>query len=213
MTNLALAQQIAHGGDGNLQRRVVVFAVQVIDIQVVGAQAGQAGLDGIEDMLAVQARAVRDTLGGTEADLAGQHPVMAVARDRLTDDFLAVPGVVDIGGVDEVDALVPGLVDDQQGIFGAGLFAEHHAAQGQGGYLQAAAAQWTVDHERVSLGGLDALCCTQFPAGSKAQSAEPVGAGLPRDKAGTDSYQRIGCTGLSRGKPAPTVSVLVRPRR
>ncbi|MCY1448947.1 hypothetical protein D9M71_656610 [compost metagenome] len=104
-------------------------------------------------MLAVQAAAVGDALGGAEADLAGQHPVVAVASDGLTDDFLAAPGVVDVGGVDEVDALIPGLGDDAQRIFRAGLFAEHHAAQGQGGHLQAAAAQWTVDHDRESLAG------------------------------------------------------------
>ncbi len=76
-----------------------------------------------------------------------------MAGHRFADDFLRAPGVVHVCGVDEVDALVPGLVDDAQGVLGAGLLAEHHAAQGKGGNLQATVAEGAVDHALGSLCG------------------------------------------------------------
>ncbi|MNE33098.1 hypothetical protein D3C81_1135660 [compost metagenome] len=153
VTDFALADQVANGGNAHFQRGVVVFAVQVVDVQVIGAQARQAGLDRIEDVLAAQTAAVGHAVSRTKADLGRQHPFMAVAGNRFADDLFTAPGAVHVCGVNEVDALVPGFVDDMQGIFGAGGLAEHHAAQGQGGHLQAAAAQWTVDHDRESLAG------------------------------------------------------------
>ncbi|MNU05761.1 hypothetical protein D3C72_2506740 [compost metagenome] len=65
-------------------------------------------------MLAAQTAAVRDAISRTEADLAGQDPVVAVAGNGFTDNLFAASGVVHIRGVDEVDALVPGFVDDAQ---------------------------------------------------------------------------------------------------
>ncbi|MNO67303.1 hypothetical protein D3C76_581080 [compost metagenome] len=129
----------------------MVFAVQVVDVQVVHVHARQRGLQGIEDVLARQPAAVGQAIGRAEADLAGDDPVLAMARHCFTDDFFRAPGVVNVGGVDEVDALVPGLVDDAQGILGTGLLAEHHAAQGKGGNLQATVAEGAVDHARGSL--------------------------------------------------------------
>ncbi|MNG98525.1 hypothetical protein D3C79_576710 [compost metagenome] len=114
MTNLALAQQVAHRGNSDLQWCAVVFAVQVIDVQVIAAQARQAGVDGVEDVLAAQTAAVRNAIGRAKADLAGQDPVMAIAGNGFTYDLFTASGVVHVSGVDEVDALVPGFVDNAQ---------------------------------------------------------------------------------------------------
>jgi len=46
-----------------------------------------------------------------------------MASDGFADDFLGAPAGVDIRRVDEIDALVPGLVDDAQRVLGVGLFA------------------------------------------------------------------------------------------
>ena len=132
VTDLALLQQITDGPHGFFQRHAVVFAVQVVDIQVIGTHARQAGFDGIEQMLARQPAAVGQAVHCTESRFGGNHPVLPVARHRLANDLLRAPAVVDVGGIDKVDALIPGLVDDPQRILGAGLLAEHHAAQGQG---------------------------------------------------------------------------------
>lgn len=101
-------------------------------------------------MFARQPAAVGQAIGRAEADLAGHDPVLPMAGHRFADDFLCAPGVVHVSSVDEVDALVPCLVDDAQGVLGAGLLAEHHAARGKGGNLQATVAEGAVDHARGS---------------------------------------------------------------
>ena len=52
-----------------------------------------------------------------------------MAADGFTDDFFRTPAGVDVGAVVKLNALIPGLVDDTQRIFGVGLFAKHHGAQ------------------------------------------------------------------------------------
>ncbi len=132
IADLALANQVANGRHRDLQRRVVVFAVQVIDVEIVSAQARQAGVDTVEHVLAAQTAAVRDTVHRAETDLGRQHPFVAVTGNRFADDFFRTAVGVDVGGVDEIDALVPGLVDDPQGIFGAGLLARTSWCPGSG---------------------------------------------------------------------------------
>ena len=101
----------------------------------------ERGLDGIEQVLAREPTAVGQAFCRAETGLGGDDPVLAMAGHGLADDLFGAPGVVNVSGVDEVDALVPGLVDDAQRVLGAGLFAEHHAAKGEGGNLKATVAE------------------------------------------------------------------------
>src|SRR5690606_24593712 len=101
---------------------------------------------GVEQVLARKAAAVGYPLHRAIAGLGRHDPVLAVTGHRFADDLLGAATVVYVGGVDEVDALVPGLVDDAQGVLGAGLLAEHHAAEGEGRDLEATLAEGAVDH-------------------------------------------------------------------
>jgi hypothetical protein len=63
------------------------------------------------------------------ADLAGQHPVVALPFQQLTHDFFRAAAVVDVGGVDEIQAVVARRRDDARGFLVGRLFPEHHGAQ------------------------------------------------------------------------------------
>jgi hypothetical protein len=64
----------------------------------------------------------------------GQHDVAAPAFQRLADDLLRLAAAIPVGGVDEVDAGVQGLVDDADAVVVVGIArsAEHHRAQAIG---------------------------------------------------------------------------------
>ena len=61
--------------------------------------------------------------------------VVAPAFQRLADDLLGLAVAVPIGGVDEVDAEIQGLVDDADPVVvvGIGDPTKHHRAQGSRG--------------------------------------------------------------------------------
>ena len=65
------------------------------------------------------------------ADLGGQHDAVAPAGERLADDVLGHAEVVDVGGVDEVDAGVERDVDHPTAGVAVGVApaAEHHRAE------------------------------------------------------------------------------------
>ena len=100
---LPSATSSASGADRVLDRRGRVDAVLVVQVDVVGAEPLQRTLDGGADVgrAAVEvpwARAgVRD-----DAELGGQHHLVAAALERAADELLVDVRAVDLGGVDEV---------------------------------------------------------------------------------------------------------------
>jgi hypothetical protein len=78
--------------------------------------------------------------------LGGEEDVVAATLQGLADDLLALALRVDVGGVDDVDALVEGPVDDPDavGVVGVGAGAEVHRAQGQVADLNPGTAEGTV---------------------------------------------------------------------
>ncbi|KAG1387589.1 hypothetical protein G6F59_016332 [Rhizopus arrhizus] len=107
--------------------------MEIQQVDVVGAQALEAGLHRLVDPAARLALLVR--AGRTrrrEAELGGDHPAVAVVGDGASDGLLGAAGVIDVRGIDEVDALVARLGDDalRRGLIG--FAAEHHCAQAQG---------------------------------------------------------------------------------
>src|SRR4051812_30410550 len=83
----------------------------LIEVDVVGAQAPQRRLAGLDDVLARQPAVVR-ALAGREVHLGGQDVRAAVvAAQRPADDPLGVAAAVHVGGVEEVDAELVGAVD------------------------------------------------------------------------------------------------------
>ena len=110
-------------------------------------------LDGAVDPPPRVALAVR-IVAHRAVELGGQHHVVASTLQRIADDLLALPGGVDVGRVDEVDAGIDRPVDDPSalGVVGVAPGAEHHRAQPERADLDAGAAERAVRlHRRSSL--------------------------------------------------------------
>src|SRR5690606_19710312 len=121
-------------------RRVVILLVEVVDVDVVGAESLQRVVDRPHDPAPRQAAAAgvaRHRVG----DLRGEHPVPALGGYQAAGDPLGFAQAVDVGGVDEVDAAVAGDGQDGARLLLVGAVAEHHRADAERGHLQAAAAE------------------------------------------------------------------------
>jgi hypothetical protein len=135
--------------------------VDLVQVDVVGAQPGQGGVDLLQDGPAGQAGPARAVVHLAE-HLGGQHDVLAtrIAPDRAAHDLLRGAGLIDVGGVPEGDAEVDGLLEKRLGLvvgqgppvraFGGGV-AVTHAAQRQPADLQSGLTQPGVFHVVVSL--------------------------------------------------------------
>ena len=111
--DLSLADQVLVGADRLLDRRRRVGAMALVQVEVVGAEAAQRGLDALEEVLAREAAVVR-MLRHRKEGLGRDHEV--AARDRRAapapSDLFGLARGVDVGGVEEVDAEVVGAVHD-----------------------------------------------------------------------------------------------------
>ncbi|SNY46838.1 hypothetical protein SAMN05421748_10815 [Paractinoplanes atraurantiacus] len=140
-TDLAAAYEIGQGRQGLLQVGARIEAVDLVEVDVVGAQAAQGVLDRRHDPAAGGALPVR-VVAHRPAELGGDHDAVAAALQGLADDLLGFAVRVDVRRVDEVDAGVQGLVHDADGlvvvgIADAGGLAEHHGAERVGADLDA----------------------------------------------------------------------------
>ena len=148
--DLARPDEVVEGADDLLHRRHAVPHVQPEQVQVVGAEPLQAGLDRPDQVLAVVAAGVGVVGPGAQAVLGGQHEVVAVGGHQLPDDPLAGPVGVVVGGVDEVAAGLGVGVEHLEALVAAGppapVGAEGHGPEGQLGHAQAAAAEQAVAH-------------------------------------------------------------------
>jgi hypothetical protein len=145
IAHLALADQFAHRADGLFQRGRVVFLVQIIDIDVVGAEPLQTVFGGLQYPAPRQAALVRVLAHGI-GELGCQDPVLPAVGDRAADHLLGIAAIIGVGGVDEVD---PGLARLRHDPSRGGLIgrsAEHHGAETNRRNLQAAAAEGAILH-------------------------------------------------------------------
>ena len=67
--------------------------------------------------------------------------MIALGLDDPARNLLGAPFLIDVSGVDEIDAVVGGMVDDALGFGLSGLSAEHHGAKAELGYLEPAATE------------------------------------------------------------------------
>lgn len=161
IAHLALADQVAHGADRLLERRRVVLLVQIVDVDVAGAEPLQAGLDGAHDPMPGRAGAV-GVRGALVGELGGDHPGVAVAGDGAADDPLGLAAGVGVGGVDEVHARVARLADDAQRGGLVGRSAKIHGAEAERGHAQTAPSQIAILHP----GTPSRMCTPVRPAAS-----------------------------------------------
>jgi hypothetical protein len=122
--------------------------VQPVQVDVVGLQAAQRLLAGGDDRLAARTATVGIPGIQVAAELGGKHQPVAlglVAPDVITENLLRVALGVEIGGINEVAALLQEPVDDLLGLLDgsppAQVLAESHRAQTQRAHAQSRAAQ------------------------------------------------------------------------
>ncbi len=144
------AEGFFDGGDG-------VVAVDLVEVDVVGLEAAEAGVDGVHDVAAGGADLVAAGAGAAE-DFGGDDDLCAgdvQVSERLAEGLFALALGVDIGGVEEVDAGVDGgfdelvgagLVDGADGAEEAGAAVEGHGAETEGRDEEAGVAEGLVLH-------------------------------------------------------------------
>jgi hypothetical protein len=157
IAGLAGLHDVGQGLQGLLDRRLIVEAVDLVEVHIVGPQALQAGVDAGHDVLARQALVVG---AGTHraVDLGGDHHLFALGEflQRPAGDLLGGPLRVDVGGVEEVDPVLDGGLEERLGL----LVLQHpgpplgraigHAAEAEAGDLQAGFAQTNIIHGGLS---------------------------------------------------------------
>jgi hypothetical protein len=138
--------EVGERGEGLLDRRVPIFPVELVEIDVVGAQPAQRLLDGLPHVAARPAVRPRrhDRTGEIGAELRRDHDVGATALQDLAEHVLRL--AVAIGGVEQRDPFVEGGIEHHT----TGVDVERHpevvAPQSDDGDLEPGIAQPAVPH-------------------------------------------------------------------
>ena len=109
--HLTLTNQVFHGARDILDRHVRVHAVLVKEVDPVGTEPLQRRLGDLADALrpAVEPGLVVAVL---EAELRGDHDLVAKRRERLAHELLVHEGTVGFGGVEKRHAALECLSDE-----------------------------------------------------------------------------------------------------
>ena len=108
MAHLSVADETVQRGEGFLDRRPVVPEMDLVEIDVVGVKPGQAIVQRFGQVAARGAQRVSVGRRVAKVHGAGEEPFgrnddrIAATGNGLAYDPLAGPGVVGVGGVDEV---------------------------------------------------------------------------------------------------------------
>ena len=148
VADLALVDEVAERRQRLLDVGARVGAVDLVEVDPVGAQPPQRVLDRADDPAARVALPV-GVLAHRVVELRGEDDVVApAAGERLADDLLGLALPVDVGGVDEVDPGVQRRVDDPDRLVVVGVAprAEHHRAEAELADRHAGATQLAMLH-------------------------------------------------------------------
>ncbi len=145
VADFAGADQVGKGLNDVLPGRIGVNAVKIVKVDTIGLEPPEAGIDGIHDVAPRQA-AVVAARTDLVADLGGEDPGLALGFDGLADRALGTGLAVDVGRVDEVDALLEPKIEHAPRLRIAGWPAEHHGAQRDFRDLKAARSQRAIAH-------------------------------------------------------------------
>jgi hypothetical protein len=157
VADLADADQIVQRAQRLLPRRERVVAVDLVEVDVIGAEALQAGVDGVHDVAARQPDRV-GAAAGAPAGLGRHHHILAPRAQRLAQDLLRAARRVDVGAVEEVDPRVQADAHQPIGLRLVGaadglehsLAAEGHGPEAELGDPQPGAAQPSIVHVATS---------------------------------------------------------------
>ena len=114
VADFALLNEVVQGTEGLLDRGFGVGPVDLVEVYVVGVEASEAVFHGVENVVAGSASAVGVVVHGHN-ELGGYNQAVATTLDPISDHLLGLSEVIDVGGVDEVDAKVESLVKDSEG--------------------------------------------------------------------------------------------------
>ena len=106
--------------EGLLDGRERVEAVHVVDVDVVGAEALQAGVALVKDVKARRADVVGAVAHGEEG-LGGNEDLVALSLDGLAENLFGQAVGVAVGDVEEVDAGIEAEVDHAPRFVHAGI--------------------------------------------------------------------------------------------
>ncbi len=148
VADLALAHEVGDGAHLLAHGRGRVLAVEIEDVDDVGAEPAQRILGRHHDPAARQAAGPAAFLRGRE-ELRRQHPVAAALPDGAADDLLGGAAVVDVRRVDEVAAVVGRRIDNLARLGFRRRAAKHHCAEAEPGHREAGPAELDELH-RVS---------------------------------------------------------------
>ena len=180
VADLALVHEVGERRQRLVDVRARVDAVDLVEVDPVGAQSPQRVLDRADDPAARVALLV-GVLAHRVVELGGEDDVVAAAAgERLADDLLGLAVPVDVGGVDEVDAGVERRVDDPDRVVVVGVApgAEHHRAEAELADRDACVPELTVfhGHSRSSAGAAAwSWVATQLPSRFSASSERVPG--------------------------------------
>ena len=104
VSDFSTANQFVERSHRLFHGRKRIGSMDLIEVDVVGIQSPQTGVNRFADMLSRQALCVRRVCRAEPA-LGGQDQILAsMAADRLPQHFFGDAGAVHVGGVDEVAA-------------------------------------------------------------------------------------------------------------
>jgi hypothetical protein len=203
--DLALLHERVEGLPGLVPGAVAVDVVHLVEVDVVGLEALQAGLAVLADLVGGEVATVAVGLRvrvrplHRVVDLGGQHDRVAPAvaeREPVADDALGLAAhdrpAVDVGGVEEVDAELERAVHDRERVVLAGVPAEVHGPEAEVADEDAVLAEPCVVDAH---GGL--LPSPYEVVGSLPQDTPARGRGAFRARRGSSQSTRKACQAAS----------------
>lgn len=157
VADFARADEVIERPEGFVDGGVGVGAVELVEVDVVGAEPAEGGVDGVEDVLSGVALVPGERADAAEA-FGGEDDALAIAgageppSENLFGSALC-PGRgsewVDVGGIDEGDAALEGAVQDGERGGLVALEAEGHGAEAEAGNGEACSAEAGVLHAGI----------------------------------------------------------------
>jgi len=195
--DLALRDEVIEGSHHFIDGRELIPDMEPIEVDVIGAEALEAGLNSAHHALAVITAGIGTSILARKCSdvisvLCRDHDLVAMIPHKVADDALGGTVGVHVGGVNEVTALLAiQVVDLARFVFRcapAPVFTEGHSAERKLADTQAAVAEQTIVHERAflpravlrysfdgqSLSAVAWICVTILCPGVAAYHARPL---------------------------------------
>ncbi len=164
IAHFAGAYGLVHGFEGLFERHRPIGEVEVVEVEVIGLEALQCVVESLQERCAGEAAFI-----GAGAHFAGgftgQHYAVAAAFEDLAEHGFRHTGLVHVGGVEEVDAMVEAGVHQAGGCGQVAGLAQGHGAKGGAGDGQIGVQEGALFHETDSLSIItpQARAAARFP--------------------------------------------------